>query len=113
MELEKLKYQLMTSQLKSDINLSTKQNLAFKLMTKGENVFITGVAGSGKTSCIKLFIKIYKSDKKIGFTSTTGISALLFGGVTLHSFLGIGLGTESVDDLTSKICKRSYLRKRF
>jgi len=113
MELEKLKYQLMTSQLKSDINLSKKQHLAFDLMTKGENVFITGVAGSGKTSCIKLFIKIYNIEKKIGFTSTTGISALLFGGVTLHSFLGIGLGTESVDDLTSKIFKRSYLRKRW
>ena len=113
MELEKLKYEMMSSQLQSEIKLSKKQNNAFSRMIKGENVFITGVAGSGKTECIKLFIKIYKSEKKIGITSTTGISALLFGGVTLHAFLGIGLGTESVDDLTSKIYKRPHLRKRW
>ena len=65
------------------------------------------------TSCVKLFVKIYKSTKIIGVTSTTGISALLFGGTTLHSFLGIGLGKESVEELISKIFKRSYLRKRW
>ena len=82
-------------------------------MTNGDNVFITGLSGSGKTSCVKLFVKVYKSQKIMGVTSTTGISALLFGGTTVHSFLGIGLGTESVSELTSKIFKRSYLRKRW
>ena len=65
------------------------------------------------TSVVKLFIKVYKQTKIMGITSTTGISALLFGGTTLHSFLGIGLGTSSVETLIAKIFKRSYLRKRW
>jgi ATP-dependent DNA helicase PIF1 len=113
MELETLKYKMMSDELKTNIKLSKKQNDAYTIMAKGENIFLTGAAGSGKTACIKLFIKVYKSTKIMGITSTTGISALLFGGVTLHSFLGIGLGKESVDVLTNKIQSRSYLKKRW
>lgn len=65
------------------------------------------------TACIKLFIKVYKQNKIMGVTSTTGISALLFGGVTLHSFLGIGLGQGSVESIVSKLYKRPHLRKRW
>ena len=65
------------------------------------------------TALIKTFIEVYGQNKIIGVTSMTGISAVLFGGTTLHSFLGIGLGTASVEDLVSKIFKRSYLRKRW
>ena len=65
------------------------------------------------TALIKMFIEVYRQNKIIGVTSTTGISALLFGGTTLHSFLGIGLGKASVEDLVSKIFKRSYLMKRW
>lgn len=113
MELENLKYQLMSSKLKSNINLSKGQQDALNIMKKGENVFVTGLAGSGKSTCVNIFVKLYKSHKNMGVTSTTGISALLFGGVTLHSFLGIGLGTDSVDDLISKLFKRPYLIKRW
>jgi ATP-dependent DNA helicase PIF1 len=65
------------------------------------------------TACIKMFIKIYKQNKIIGVTSTTGISALLFGGTTIHSFTGIGLGTGSVESIVQKIYRRSYLKKRW
>lgn len=65
------------------------------------------------TACIKLFIKVYKQTKIMGITSTTGISALLFGGTTLHSFTGIGLGTASVESIVKKICTRQQLRKRW
>lgn len=65
------------------------------------------------TACIKLFIKAYKPTKIMGVTSTTGISALLFGGVTLHSFLGIGLGHGSVESLYQKIVSRPYLKRRW
>src|SRR5207244_3938005 len=37
----------------------------------------------------------------------TGISAIAIGGTTLHSFLGIELGTGSVDDLVKKIKRKS------
>ena len=65
------------------------------------------------TACVKMFVDIYKRSKIIGITSTTGISALLFGGTTLHSYLGIGLGNLSVNSLVSKITKKHYLKKRW
>lgn len=113
MELETIKYQIMSKKLENEIKLTKKQNEAYSLMSKGENVFVTGMAGTGKTALIKLFIKVYKQNKIMGVTSTTGISALLFGGTTIHSFTGIGLGTASVDELCKKIIKMSYLRKRW
>ena len=113
MELEKLKYKMMSEELKTNINLSKKQNDAYSLMAKGENVFLTGSAGTGKTACIKMFIKIYKQNKIMGVTSTKGISALLFGGATLHSYLGIGLGACSVESMYKKLCSRPHLRNRW
>ena len=101
MELEILKYKNMSEQIETDMKLTEKQNEAYSRMAKGENVFITGPGGVGKTAVIKSFIKMYKQSKIMGVTSTTGISALLFGGVTLHSFLGIGLNL-SVSTLVGK-----------
>lgn len=65
------------------------------------------------TSCVKLFINTFKNERIMGVTSTTGISALLFGGTTVHSYLGIGLGNGSSSELISKILKRSYLKNRW
>jgi len=97
----------------TDKNLSEKQKVAYNMMRTGENIFLTGSAGSGKTACLKLFINRYKKGLNMGITSTTGISALLFGGTTIHSFLGIGLGTSSVEGIIKRLYSREYLRKRW
>ena len=49
----------------------------------------------------------------IAVTSTTGTSALLLNGTTLHSFLGIGLGTDNIRRLVDKIFNNDWLRKRW
>ena len=103
----------MSDKLKDNVILSKKQNEAYSTMVSGKNIFLTGAAGVGKTQVLKLFIKVYKHSKIMGITSTTGISALLFGGTTLHSFLGIGLGNGSVENICNKIYSRSYLLKRW
>ncbi|CAJ0843514.1 4306_t:CDS:2, partial [Entrophospora sp. SA101] len=43
--------------------------------------------------------------EKIAVTATTGIAAVNIAGTTLHSFAGIGLGTESTKELIEKIKK--------
>ena len=58
----------------------------------GENVFITGSAGSGKTYLASNFAKTYGS--RVALTATTGIAALNLGGETVHRFLGIGIATR-------------------
>ena len=85
--------------------LTKKQQEAFDLIVKGKNIFLTGPSGTGKSVVIDMFKKLYGNQKNIAVTSTTGISALLIGGTTLHSFLGIGLGEGTVDDLIVRIRK--------
>lgn len=93
--------------------LKNKQKKAYELLCKGENVFLTGPAGTGKTSVIKMFMNAQSQYREIVITSTTGTSALLLGGTTLHSYLGIGYGNGSVESLVEKICGWGWLRKRW
>ena len=93
--------------------LSQKQAEAYNLIVNGRNVLLTGEAGCGKSAIIKLFYKEYMLYKNIAMTSTTGTSALLINGTTIHSFLGIGLGKATVDILYLNIVKKPYIAKRW
>ena len=93
--------------------LTTKQRHAYDLMIKGENVFVTGPGGTGKTALIQMFYRHQKSFRNIAITSTTGTSAVLIGGHTLHSYLGIGLGLEPVEDIVDYLYTRPHIRKRW
>lgn len=82
-----------------------EQKYVLRLIHSGRNVFINAPAGTGKSALLKYFCMQNQTKQVIGLTSTTGISALNIGGTTLHSFLGIGLGQEDVDNLYDKIIK--------
>ena len=78
-------------------------------MVEGKSLFITGGGGVGKSYLIK---KFYENNKFGTFmTSTTGISALDIGGQTLYSFLGIGLGQDTLEDLVKKLKKYRKVKK--
>ena len=94
-----------------NIELTTLQNKSLDLILEGKNIFITGKSGSGKSTLIRFFIDNYSYFKKIGVTSTTGISALNIGGKTLHSYLKIGLGTDSTDDLYKSITASNFYKR--
>ena len=91
------------------IILNAGQLIAKEYINNRVNVFITGQGGTGKTELIKSI------DKNINFgiTSMTGISAILIGGRTLHSFLGIGMATESAEILCEKIKRNKFLNKKW
>lgn len=54
------------------------------LKSTNDSVFITGKAGTGKSSLLRQFIK--SSNKKLIILAPTGIAALNVGGQTIHSF---------------------------
>lgn len=59
-------------------------DLAFKFVTEtNENIFLTGKAGTGKTTFLK-YLKA-NSTKNIVVAAPTGVAAINAGGVTLHS----------------------------
>ena len=54
------------------------------------HIFLTGKAGTGKTTFLKNVKK--QTDKRLVITAPTGIAAINAGGVTLHSFFQIPFG---------------------
>lgn len=75
---------------------------AVKALKLGENIFLTGKAGAGKTHLAKEFAK--SSKHNVALCATTGIAALNLGGETIHRFLGIGITTrpEQADQIIKK-----------
>jgi hypothetical protein len=56
----------------------------------GCNLFLTGKAGTGKTTFLRSLKKI--SHKRLVVTAPTGVAAINAGGVTLHSFFQLPFG---------------------
>lgn len=89
------------------------QKEALDILKMGHNVFLTGAAGSGKTYVLNEYIKYLKDHEvEVGVTASTGIAASHMGGMTIHSWTGMGikdtLSPYDLEDLEEK----PYLRKR-
>ena len=50
---------------------------------------------------------------RVAVTASTGLAACNVGGVTLHSFGGIGLGKEAIPDLVRKIKRNAKAKQRW
>lgn len=75
------------------------QARAIEIMLSGDNVLLTGQAGSGKTWTINEFVKQAKrKHKKVVVTATTGLASSHIGGQTIHSWSGIGLDNYLHED---------------
>lgn len=96
------------------MNLSREQIIVFEKYLRCENVFITGVGGTGKTRLIQYIAEDAKNkDKKFQICAMTGCAAVLLNcnANTLHSWGGIGLARGSVNDVISRVIK-SRIRKK-
>ena len=72
----------------SDIKIDNIWKKAFELTRKGKNLFITGKAGTGKTTLLKEVVSRLKEENKVvAVTAPTGVAAHNAEGVTLHSLL--------------------------
>lgn len=100
--------------IKFEDNLSESQKKAFDLFKKQSNLIILSSAGCGKSYLIKIFEEYIKTNKKdkIYLCSTTGISAYNIGGITIHSFMGIGTGEMDVEALIRKVSRKKKYRDR-
>lgn len=76
--------------------LSAEQKIALEMCQSGENIFLTGGAGSGKSFVIREFMK-GQNEKQMPILASTGAAAVLLGGRTFHSFFGLGIMEGGTD----------------
>jgi ATP-dependent DNA helicase PIF1 len=86
--------------------LNEEQKYAVRCVMEGHNILLTGSAGTGKSYTIKYIIEyLNNTNKNYAITASTGTAAVIIGGQTLHSFLGLGLGTGSIKEILGNILK--------
>lgn len=76
--------------MNKSIQLTQQQQSVLQIILAGENVFLTGAAGSGKSFVIKQLMQL-RSAKEFPILASTGAAAVLVGGRTFHSFFGLGI----------------------
>jgi ATP-dependent DNA helicase PIF1 len=89
--------------------LNQEQRKVLDLTIQGKSIFYTGSAGTGKSFLLQRIIRSLELlNKKIAVTAPTGIAAVNVGGITIHSFSGIGTfgDTSPPEDLFKKISEQ-------
>lgn len=82
------------------------QKMALECMMRGESVFLTGPAGSGKTYVLNQFIKkARKEGMVVAVTATTGLAATHLNGTTIHAWSGVGVRDELEQDFFDHLRK--------
>jgi ATP-dependent DNA helicase PIF1 len=76
--------------MSSKYELTEEQQVGLEILNSGENVFLTGGAGSGKSYLIRRFLQEIDT-KQMPILASTGAAAVLVGGRTFHSFFGLGI----------------------
>ncbi len=90
------------------------QETALDILKLGYNVYLTGAAGSGKTYVLNEYISYLRQNNvDVGVTASTGIAATHMGGVTIHSFTGLGIRDKLTEHDISALTDKQYLHKRF
>lgn len=88
------------------ITLSPEQQALFDYIeTSDNNIFVTGRAGTGKSTLLSYFIE--NTEKKVAVCAPTGVAALNVGGVTIHSLFGFPFGVLGEVDLAKHLNRRS------
>lgn len=76
------------------------------------------IIGTGKSVLLREIIsglrkKFLREPDRVAVTASTGLAACNIGGVTIHSFSGIGLGKEPAEDLVKKIRRNAKAKQRW
>ncbi|WP_198331703.1 AAA family ATPase [Psychrobacter aquimaris] len=90
-----------------------RQSSALDILKTGQNVFLTGSAGSGKTYTLNQYIDYLRARRvPVAVTASTGIAATHMNGTTIHSWSGIGIKDELSDRDLSNLSRKQFLADR-
>lgn len=86
---------------------------ALDIMKTGVNVFLTGEPGSGKTHTVNSYVAYLRSCAvEPTITASTGIAATHLGGMTIHSWSGIGIKEKLTKHELDVIASTDRIAKR-
>ena len=89
------------------------QKEALNILKTGVNVFLTGEPGAGKTYTLNEYVNYLRSSGvEVAITASTGIAATHIGGMTIHSWSGIGIKRKLDKYDLDKISSSEYISKR-
>lgn len=90
-----------------------RQSSALNILKTGQNVFLTGSAGSGKTYTLNQYIHYLRARRvPVAVTASTGIAATHMNGITIHSWSGIGIKDELSERDLSNLARKQFLADR-
>ncbi|WP_296245369.1 MULTISPECIES: AAA family ATPase [unclassified Psychrobacter] len=90
-----------------------RQSSALDILKTGQNVFLTGSAGSGKTYTLNQYIDYLRARRvPVAVTASTGIAATHMNGTTIHSWSGIGIKDELSDRDLANLSRKQFLADR-
>ena len=90
-----------------------RQSSALDILKTGQNVFLTGSAGSGKTYTLNQYIDYLRARRvTVAVTASTGIAATHMNGTTIHSWSGIGIKDELSDRDLTNLSRKQFLADR-
>ena len=107
-------------------SLNDEQCLVVESILSGHSTFFTGPAGSGKSHVLSTLLKAngdgiggknnrgqQQQPRNIVVTATTGVAACNVGGITIHSFGGVGAGSGSMADMAKRVMGNEYTKQRW
>lgn len=90
------------------------QNDALDLLKLGENVFLTGAAGTGKTWLLNTYIDHLRAHGiHVAVTASTGIAATHLNGRTVHSWSGMGVRDHLTDSDLDALAKNRRIKRNY
>ena len=96
--------------------LSLEQQLAFEQFANGQNVFVTGPGGTGKTKLIHHLVnRANQTGRRVQVCALTGCASLLLGcsAKTIHSWSGIKLAKGSVDEIVGQVMRNRRAKQNW
>lgn len=91
-----------------DFVLTDEFRDAMGLLAEGRHVFLTGKAGTGKSTLIRRFMA--QTDRNVIVTAPTGIAALNVAGYTIHRLFGLTSTTTLADIRTGRYYPGRFAR---
>lgn len=89
------------------------QQQAFDILETGANVFLTGEPGSGKTYTVNQYVAwLREHGVEPAVTASTGIAATHIGGMTIHSWSGIGVKQWLREEDLDAIVQKEHVARR-